>query len=67
MRVYMTDDPAADFDRWDAEQQEWLKRLPHCECCGDPVDEYLWEIEGEFYCDDCAKEKFRRSVEDYLE
>lgn len=29
-----TDDPVADFDRYDAEQQQQLDSLPVCECCG---------------------------------
>lgn len=32
-----TDDPVADFDRYDAEQQ--LDSLPVCECCGEPIQQ----------------------------
>ena len=66
MSVYVSSDPDADFLRRDREQQEWEDSLPHCECCGDPIDDYVWEIDDEILCDECAKAKFRRDVEDYL-
>ena len=66
MGVYVSSDPDADFLRRDREQQEWEDSLPHCECCGDPIDDYVWEIDDEILCDECAKAKFRRDVEDYL-
>ena len=66
MSVYVSSDPDADFVRRDREQQEWEDSLPHCECCGDPIDDYVWEIDDEILCDECAKAKFRRDVEDYL-
>ena len=62
MSVYVSSDPDADFVRRDREQQEWEDSLPHCECCGDPIDDYVWEIDGEVLCDDCAREKYRRSA-----
>ena len=51
------------YDLWEAQdiqKEQWRARLPQCECCGEPIqDEYIWEIEGSYYCEDCAKDQFR--------
>ena len=61
--IFYSDDPIADYARYDAHQQEYESRLPVCEMCETAIDDFLWEIDGEFLCDDCAKEKYRRSVD----
>ena len=66
MSVYRSGDPVADFARWDKAQQEWEAKLPKCECCGEPIDDWVWNINGEILCDDCAREKYRRSVDGCL-
>ena len=54
---YRTDDPIADFDRYDAEQSEWLKKLPKCERCGEPIQqEDVVHIDDKYYCDGCLAE-----------
>ena len=54
------------FDRHDAEQEAWLDRRPKCEECGEPIqDEYLFEIDGNLYCESCVKVLFRKETEDY--
>ena len=54
------------FDRHDAEQEDWLDRRPKCEECGHPIqDEYLFEIDGNLYCESCVKVLFRKETEDY--
>ena len=59
-----TDDPLRDFDRWDAEQQAKLDRLPKCECCGHPIQqEDAVNIFNRWYCDDCL-EQLRESIGD---
>lgn len=55
--MYRTDDPLADFERWDAERQAWLNSLPKCECCGEPIQqEKAVCIDGIYYCDECLDE-----------
>ena len=62
-----TDNPIADFNRWDAEQQTQLDRLPHCAYCGEPIqDEFCYYINDETICPDCM-ECYRRSVDDCVE
>ena len=66
MSIYRSDDPTFDLNRWQREQQDWEDSLPHCERCGEPIDDFKWEIDGEVLCDDCAREKYRRSVDGCL-
>lgn len=66
MSAYRSDNPFADFDRWDADQQEQMDRLPHCECCREPIVDYVWEIDGQILCEECAKEEYRKDAEDYF-
>lgn len=63
-----TDDPIADFERHDAEQEAKLERLPECSECGHPIqDDYAYYINGEWICERCMKENYRRAVDDYGE
>ena len=55
--MYRTDDPAADYDRWDREQQKKLEQLPICDICGYPIQQECAVLLGEhWYCDDCLRE-----------
>jgi len=57
-----TDDPLADFNRWDAEQERRLARLPVCADCDEPIQtESAYYINGEWICEDCM-ESYRRDV-----
>ena len=39
--MYFTNDPLRDFERYEAEQEEALKKLPLCEICEERIqDEY---------------------------
>lgn len=65
---YRTDDPAADFDRFDAEQQKALEKYPKCSMCDEYIqDDYLYEINDEVVCEECINQNFRKNVEDYIE
>lgn len=49
-----TDDPIADFERWDSEQQRKLQKLPVCECCGEPIQqERAVYYNNQWCCEDC--------------
>ena len=51
---FRSDDPVADFNRWDAEQEEKLERLPKCTECGEHIQqERAVCINGDWYCDKC--------------
>lgn len=61
--MYYTDDPLRDFENWDAEQEEYLARLPICEVCGQPIQQDTAIcIDGKWYCDHCLNEYFRKDI-----
>lgn len=63
-----TDDPIADFLAHDAEQQSKLDRLPKCDICGEPIlDEYFYNIDGTYICEECLKSEYRKCTDDYME
>lgn len=65
--MFRTDDPLADFDRYDAEQQRELDKLPVCADCGEPVtDDYFYLINDEVICPDCLAAGYRKADEDYV-
>ena len=66
--MYYTDDPVADAARYDAEQERLLDKLPRCYCCREPITgDYLYKIDGIFYCEDCLNSEFRENTEDFIE
>lgn len=62
--MFRTDDPHADFDRWDAEKERKLKRMPECANCGEHIQQDTAVcIGGDYYCDECLNE-LRESIGD---
>ena len=65
--MYITDDALRDFARHDAEQARWLKKLPICAECGEPIQtEECYEINDELICPDCLERYHRKRVDDYI-
>jgi formylmethanofuran dehydrogenase subunit E len=61
---FYTDDPVRDFERWDAEQQAQLDKLPECSECGHKItDEYAYYIHDEWICEDCMDRNYRKEVQ----
>lgn len=57
-----TDNPIADFNRWDEEQNRCLEELPECADCGEHIqDEFAFYIDGEWICERCI-DAYRREV-----
>lgn len=65
--MYRTDDPVADFERYDAEMAREEARLPRCEYCGEAIYEKYYEINGKIVCEDCLNDLFAHYVEDEME
>lgn len=62
-----TDNPVADAERYMAEQERELQKLPKCSECGEHItSDECWVIENEVYCPDCAEELFCRYTENYI-
>ena len=59
------------YDRWeqhDAEQQAELNKLPKCERCEEPIqDYYCFEIDNALYCDKCMKDLYRVKTDEFID
>ena len=66
--MFYSDDPLADFERYDAEQQAKLDKLPCCCECDEPIQsEACYEINGELICEECLENNHKKWVEDFIE
>lgn len=64
--MYYTDDPVADFYRYDREQQERLEQRPVCSYCGEHIqDDHYYRINDEIFCPNCMENEFRKEIDDY--
>ena len=55
------------YEIHEAQQEEMIKRLPVCEICGEPImDDYLYDLNGEIWCEECLKNEFRKDSEYYM-
>lgn len=60
--MYYTDNPIADFERYDAEQHSQLEHRPVCVDCGHHIqDETAYYINSEWICMDCMS-SYEREV-----
>lgn len=66
MSYFRSDDLDRDLRNCAMAQQEWEDSLPKCERCGESIDDYVWEIDDEILCENCARVKYRRDAEDYV-
>lgn len=58
--MWLSDDPALDFARYDAEQTRWLNSLPKCSICQEPIQqEMAFEKEGFWICHECYEDNQR--------
>lgn len=65
--MIFTDDPLSDFDRYDRQQNEELNKRPKCCYCGEHIqDDFCYEINGEYFCEDCLDMHFRKAVDDII-
>ena len=68
MFLFRTDNPIADFNRYDAECEAWLKSRPECSHCGHHIQEDLaYHVNDEGWHKSCFDNNFLKSVEDYIE
>ena len=53
------------FVQHDAEQEKRLAELPECCECGERIqDEYCFEINDEYICEECLNDNHRKHTED---
>ena len=55
------------FRAWDAARAAEEERLPKCDCCGEPIHEKMFRINGKTLCEDCVDAIYGESVDDYLD
>ena len=59
-----SDDPLRDFDAWEAEQTEQMKRLPVCDNCDRPIqDEKFFYYHGDKVCHECMETHLQTHTE----
>lgn len=60
-----TDNPVADFEKYDAEHERIMSRLPVCCLCGERIQQdtavYFY---GKWVCDDCLDDMRKETLED---
>ena len=67
MARFYSDDPVRDFDRYDMAMAQREAKLPKCDECGKPInDDMFFDIEGEILCENCMRDRYGISTEDYL-
>lgn len=62
-KMSYTDNPLADFDRYDEEQALREQDYPHCDYCGEVIYDHYYYICTEIVCEECLEEHFGREVE----
>ena len=66
--TYPTDNPAADYNRYQDKLQKELDKLPICYECGEPIqDEECYEINDELICPECLLKNHRKFTDDYTD
>lgn len=58
------------YSKWEQHQQELdaaLEKRPKCDYCNEPIqDDYFFEINGEFICEDCLDRFFKKCTDDFV-
>ena len=67
MSFYRTDDPVKDAERYIAEKESELEKLPECYECGEHIQtEKCYEINGEVICPDCLQLYHEKNTDDFI-
>lgn len=65
MAMYVPDNYDA-YARHEAEENAWLASRPICDACGEPIrDEYLYDVNGYIFCEECMENEFKKSTDKY--
>lgn len=63
-----TDDPVADAERYAAEQDRRLDKLPVCKCCGKAIQqEKAVYYNNQWCCEECEYDFWHDIRDDFLE
>lgn len=65
--MYRTDDPIADFNRYDAELESVRMLLPVCSECDEHImDDFCYEINDMIICEECMNSNYRKMTIDLM-
>ena len=65
MKMYVPDNYDA-YSYHEAQQEAMLAKCPVCDSCGESIqDDYLYDVNGDVFCESCMNDLFRKSTEDY--
>ena len=63
-----SDNPVHDAERYAAEQEKKLMKLPVCECCGEPIQqEKAVYYNDQWCCEECETDFWKDIRSDFLE
>jgi hypothetical protein len=66
-RDFTRDDPAGDWDAYMEHCDAMLEKCPVCCKCGQHIqDAYLYRLDGDAYCDECASEWLSEQKEEII-
>lgn len=55
-------------DRYEAEKQRELDKMPKCSYCNKPItEEHLYDFGGEIICESCLNDNYRKCTISYIE
>lgn len=60
--MFWSDNPIADFNRYDREREAEEARYPKCDNCGEPMFEHYYDLGDIKVCPECITE-YRCEVE----
>jgi formylmethanofuran dehydrogenase subunit E len=56
------------YDAFEQDRENELEKYPKCDLCDEPItDEYFYNIDGTFICEECLNSEYRIRVDDYIE
>lgn len=58
-----TDNPLADYERYEDERNRNDEKYPHCDECGETIYDHYYRIEDDIVCKECLDIIFRCEVE----
>ena len=66
--MFYSDDPVRDYERYCAEQDRELAKLPVCCECDEHIqEEYCYEVNDEYICTSCLIKNHRKWVDDCVQ
>lgn len=65
--MFYSDDPLADFHKYDAQKEKQLDKLPRCSECDNPIqDDVYFLINDMPICSDCLNDNYKKRVDDFV-